>query len=496
MVVIVGKRPRHGFILSYICGITFFSGNLLWLFEISRYKLLHHVFLVSYFGLYFGAFGLVTTILSRRLGAAVAFLLAPFVWVSLEYVKSNLGFMAFPWPLLAHSQNQIPGIIQMASVTGSYGVSWLIFLVNSSLSAALLVLSQHRKWLSSSTQTAVSRHSMVCIGTACAVIVLSALVYSRTVISKPIRGKELKVSVIQGNIEQSKKWNPRHAEYIMQTYARLTMEATKESPDLIVWPEGATPRSISLNKMVYARVKGIQNRAGTHLLVGSSSHQKFQTRRGRKVRFHNSAFLLGPDSEGEMQRYDKIRLLPFGEYLPLKDSIPWSWIRVPKLANYEAGSEHTVFQFDGSPFGVNVCWEMGFPELVRNMVKNGAEFMVNLTNMAWFGKTAAPYHMLSVSIFRAVENRLFMVRCANTGVSCIIDPYGRIVGRVRDANGEDIFVRGALTGTVVPMRSRTLYTQYGDWFVWVSFFLSIVFLATGLAKALRRSGGAVPARSK
>jgi apolipoprotein N-acyltransferase len=144
-----------------------------------------------------------------------------------------------------------------------------------------------------------------------------------------------------------------------------------------------------------------------------------------------------------------------------------------------------VFKGPDYRFGATICWETIFPDLVRQFVKNGAQFMVNLTNEAWFGNTAAPYQFLSISIFRAVENRIFLVRCGNTGVSCFIDPYGRVVDRVKDADGKDIFVRGVLTGTVVPLNSNTIYTRYGDWIVWLSITVTAAFLMVAFFRKKR-----------
>jgi apolipoprotein N-acyltransferase len=144
--------------------------------------------------------------------------------------------------------------------------------------------------------------------------------------------------------------------------------------------------------------------------------------------------------------------------------------------NYSPGTEFTVFEGPSFQFGTTICWENIFADLVRKFVKNGAQFIVNITNEAWFGKTAAPYQFVSMSVFRAVENRVYVVRCANTGVSCFIDPHGRIVDRLRDTTGRDLYVQGVLTGTVIPSDYKTIYTRYGDWFVWLCMGSSLALL--------------------
>jgi apolipoprotein N-acyltransferase len=309
-----------------------------------------------------------------------------------------------------------------------------------------------------------------------------AFTYGYMAISKSAAQKSIKVSVVQGNIEQVKKWDSKYAEFIMQTYADLTQEASKYKPELIIWPESATPKAISKNRMLYDEVRRITSASGTYLLLGSAHHQKLRGKDRVEVKYRNSAFLIHPNREVKNQRYDKIKLLPFGEYLPMREIIPWSYVNIPDIGSYVSGEEITIFEGPTFHFGVTICWENVFPDLVRQFVKRGAQFIVNITNEAWFGRTAAPYQFVSISVFRAVENRVFVVRSANTGVSCFIDPYGRIVDRVKDSNGQDIFVRGVLTGSVIPAENKTIYTRYGDWFAWLSILGSVVFLIVAFLK--------------
>jgi len=411
---------------------------------------------------------------------------APFVWISLEYIKSNFFFLAYPWGLLAHTQYQNLRIIQIASITGTYGVSFLIVMVNSTLAALIYPTFRSLKGarpLQSKLHLKYERITLIMASLAVASTTGSFL-YGHFTVSKPIAGEGIKVSVVQGNIEQSKKWDPRHANFIMQTYAELTEEASKDRPALIIWPEAATPRAINLDRRLYSQVRTIAERARTPLLVGSSSHPKFKGRQRRDHMrgFRNSAFLIYPDGRTGNQRYDKILLLPFGEYVPMKGTIPWSYIKIPNPGRYVPGNEFTVFEGPTFRFGVTICWENIFPDLVRAFVRGGAQFIVNITNEAWFNRTAAPYQFVSMSVFRAVENRVFVVRGANTGVSCFIDPHGRIVDRVKDEKGQDLFIRGVLTREVIPMESKTIYTRYGDLLAWLSLLCSAVFLLIALLR--------------
>jgi apolipoprotein N-acyltransferase len=316
-----------------------------------------------------------------------------------------------------------------------------------------------------------------------ALLLLFTLVYGYFTITTPITGNKVKISLVQGNIEQKKKWDLRFAREIMQIYSELTDEVLKNKPALIIWPETATPGSITQNPWLYMEIGKIVKNTGTALLFGSAQHQKFKEKGTQIYKYSNSAYLIDPETQpGRNQRYDKIRLFPFGEYLPYKEVIPWSHIGVSGLDNYLPGKEYTVFKHSVFRFGVIICWENVFPDLVRQFVKHGAQCIINLTNEAHFGKTAAPHQLVSISVFRAVENRIYVVRCANTGVSCIIDPYGRILDRVKDERGDDTFVRGTMTGCIIPLESRTIYTQYGDWLVWVAIVGSLVFLVVSFIK--------------
>jgi len=467
LVSISGKKPLNAFILSYVVGIAFFPGIGNWLFHIHGYRLLHHAIWDTYLAIYFGLFGLAFSFISKRWGVVPSLVASPFLWVALECIRSNMGFMAFPWGLLSHSQYQYPTIIQVASLGGNYGVSFLVVWVNAAIAAMIFLYARP------SASKFSAKHALILIAIG-GVLIISALWYGHGIVSKPMKGKEVKVSVVQGNIAQKKKWDPTFANSIMQMYADLTREASKDRPDLIVWPEAATPRAITMDKQLYRQVKDIGARAETYLLLGSTHQDKIREKGQTRLKYANSAFLISYDGKEKDKKYDKIRLLPFGEYLPMKEIIPWSYIQIPDPGSYTSGQEFTVFECPGYRFGVTICWETIFADVVRGFVNRGAQFLVNITNEAWFGMSAAPYQFLSMNVFRAVENRVYVVRCANTGISCFIDPCGRVVDRVKDQTGQDIFVQGVLTKTILAMDSKTIYTRYGDWFAWLCILVSAV----------------------
>jgi len=478
LIAIYGKSPRDAFLYSLVCGLFFFVGLFSWILSFPGFTFLQQAALFLYLACYFGFFGLAFNFICTRWSLTSVLWAAPFVWVSLEYIRSNLSFLALPWGLLAHSQYKYPMFIQIASIAGTYSISFLIVMANCALAALVLPAARSLK-----PQGIPGRKVLVSAAT---VFIALALFYGHWILSLAIKGDPVRISVVQGNIDQSKKWDPSYARAIMQTYAELTQEAAKDRPSLIIWPETASPGAINQDIRLYMEVKNIAEKAGTYILLGSSQHQKFETKGGKEFKYLNSAYLIYPDPKiARTQRYDKIILFPFGEYLPFKEFIPWPYFGVPNISEYVPGREFTVFKLPDSLVGVTICWENVFPDLARQFVKCGAQFMINITNEAWFGKSAAPYQLVAISVFRAVENRIFWVRCANTGVSCIIDPCGRIIARVQDDKGEDTFIRGMKSGWVIPLHSNTIYNRCGDLLIWVAFIGSALFIVVAWRKGHR-----------
>jgi apolipoprotein N-acyltransferase len=432
--------------------------------------------------MYVGVFGLAFILIRVRWGLPAAFVSAPFLWICLEYLKSNLSFMGLPWLLLSHTQYQYPYIIQVAAFTGAHGISFLIVMVNATLAVVALKIGSHLKRNSSPSSRLPSRGEMLGMIICTLTLILLTLLYGWTKLSSSGDISEFKVAVAQGNIAQARKWDREYAGYIMDTYADLSRQAAADQPDLIVWPETATPGSLSQNRRLNAQVRSLAKEISIPILLGSSLQQKFGHKADAKFEYKNSAFLIPATNDAvRHQRYDKIHLLPFGEYLPLKGTIPWSAIDIPNITGYTAGEAFTVFEMPNVKFAVTICWENIFPELVRQFVKNGAQFIVNITNEAWFGRTAAPYQFLSMSVLRAVENGVFVIRCANTGISGFIDLRGRVYERIANEQGQDIFIRGVRTATILPQNSKTFYTCHGEWIVGLAIVVSIIFLIPSLS---------------
>jgi apolipoprotein N-acyltransferase len=396
-------------------------------------------------------------------------------WVLYEWLRSNVGFLSLPWGLLAHSLAGHMVLIQGAALFGTWGLTILIVAVNAILTAwAYPVLVK----LSGSNPVPAplpGRRGTACFALIVAAFFAANMAYGYWVLRQPPAVPGLRVAVVQANIEQHRKWDESQRAAIMAVYESLSLSAGRRQPALIIWPETATPLPISFNADIYRQVASIADRTQASILLGSAQVQKFLPDAPENAELKNSAYLVTPGKRLVQQHYDKMHLLPFGEYLPLEQWVPWQRLGIVKASDFRPGHKAYVFFLKGYQFAAPICWENIFPAITRAFVQNGAQFIVNITNEAWFGKSAAPYQFLAMNVFRAVENRRSVVRCANTGISCIIDTRGRVVDRVRDSAGSDIFVRGVLNGHVARNDEITLYTRWGDWIVGLA-LLALIFL--------------------
>jgi apolipoprotein N-acyltransferase len=276
---------------------------------------------------------------------------------------------------------------------------------------------------------------------------------------------------VQGNIDQGSKWDTAMQAATIERYRRLSLEAAKYAPALIVWPETAVPFFLRYEPALQGRVLDIAAETGSYLLVGSPDAEPPMAANGG-TRYHNSAFLISPKRE-LLSRYDKIHMVPFGEYVPLSSILSFVHKLAYGIGDFEGGRTYTIFDAPGGRFGATICYEAIFPDQVRRHVKEGAEFLVNITNDAWFGRSAAPAQHLAMAALRAAENRRYLIRAANTGISAIVDSSGRIL------QASDIFVPTVMTDQIRVERTQTFYTRHGDLFAWVCvIFIVVVSMAT------------------
>lgn len=403
-----------------------------------------------YLSLYTGLFaGAVVFFRKRGIRAVVV---APLLWTGFEYGKSML-LTGFPWENLAHSQYQNLPIIQVADITGGYGISFLIVLVNAALCAFI-------------GTDRVGRRKALSGAAVAALFVLLAAGYGfwrmGDVNTRFEAVPSRTVALIQGNIDQSIKWDPTFQQETLRIYRDLSLQAAKENPYLLIWPETATPFMFQDRNEHHESVAAAARNTGAYLLFGSPSY----TRHEGKIRFQNSAFVLSPGGE-ILGKYDKVHLVPYGEYVPLRPLFPFIEKLAVGVGDFLPGAGFEPVTVDGTQVGFLICYEGIFSEIGRAYGRSDASLLVNITNDAWFGTTSAPLQHLSMTVFRAVENRLYLVRAANTGVSAIIDATGRITAQT------GIFERTFITGPAKIYRVGTFYTKYGDLFV---FFCMIALL--------------------
>ena len=464
----VERAPRGAVADGWLAGTVFFAVLLSWLDHTFRHysaipwplSWLPILLLAAYCGLYVGVAAGTVSWLGTRIGKGWALCAAPAIWVAGEWVRGWL-MGGFPWGVLGYSQHSIPLVIQIAELAGVYGVSFLLVAVGSAL-AALVALGARR-----------SRAGLAAAGALLAgSLAWGAMALGREAGPPPAgAGPGVRVAVIQPSIEQSIKWDPaRHAEQLL-IFERLTREAGRGAPAAIIWPETAATIFLRGDPALLERLTRLAAEVRAPILVGS-----LDVVEGPRRRWLNSAFLL--TEQGITAKYDKIHLVPFGEYVPLSGLIGFvrSWAEF--ISDFEAGDTATVFPLPGSPFGAVICYEVIFPELFREFVKGGASFMVNITNDAWFGRTSGPWQHLGMLPLRAVEHRVAIARSANTGVSAFVSPTGRVTQAL------PLLERGVLTEALPLRRRTTLYTRFGDWLAHAS--LGATALAAGWAAARRR----------
>jgi apolipoprotein N-acyltransferase len=456
------KSKSRSFLLSYFCGIVFWSVTVYWLIHVT---LLGTILLVLYLSVYFGLFGFLLSTINYR-PSALGILLISSVWVLLEYCRSHF-LTGFPWALLGYSQYLNLPIIQIADIAGVWLVSFLVMTINAAVYSAIAD--------SSKLPVRIIRLFLVVL---CLAIALFYGSFKLKQISKAKSRGALKVSVVQANIPQELKWQPQARDFIMKKYLEVSRKAAKEKPDLMIWPEASIPEVLGQDQLYYEIAAKFSKENAVFLLLGAVTV--------RDGTYYNSALLISPDGQAD-KTYDKLHLVPFGEYIPLKNIFRFLETVVP-IGDIAAGKDYVVFDGPGLKgpihsiqprFGVLVCFEDVFPELAREFVKKGAGFLVNITNDGWYKKTSAAAQHFQASVFRAVENRVFLVRSANTGISGFVAPSGQIISTVEDALGENIFIEGFKTETIDPrFKFFSFYTRYGDFFI----LICLVFVLMALCK--------------
>lgn len=487
-VVLARLRPWQSLLAGIVLGAVFAGLYLRWTQVIPGFPAAAYPAVVLYLALYYGLFALLLRLTQGKRPWPLI-IVAPLLWTSAEFLRVNAGFLAVPAGLLGHTQYQNSALIQIASIASAYGVSFLIVAVNAALAETLLSLpwwrNGARPYPASGRRAAVSALAAVAL-------LLTAQLWGQHQARRfgPGDGALLKATVVQANIPQRVKLDYRRHKEILAAHLALTRKAAGDAPDLIVWPEAAVPGYLNVPTSSPRAILKMAGELGIPLLLGSASSSKVarEPDAGAHKELKNSAFLVN-DEGVIISAYHKVALLPFAEYVPLEGKLPWpSWL-VRASYSYVPGEALAPFEVRGVPFGVVICWEALFPEPFRSIVAQGASFMVNLTNEAWFDGSQAGRQFLAVTVFRAVENRVSVLRAANTGISALIGPDGVVRARLSDARGQDLRVAGTLTVAIPPPGPTSFYTRHGDLFAVLCCAASVLALLLS-AIALR-----VPLRS-
>jgi len=390
------------------------------------------------------AFGWLTAMFART-GWRPA-VTAAFTWTALEYVRATtLG--GFPWDLAGYTQGDRLVMAQIADVTGVYGISFLVVLVNAALWEVL------RRWISD------DRPAWALV-TAAAIAVAVTLGYGIDRLARfpaETGRRGFPVGVLQANIPQEIKWTEEARDFTFTAYENIGGAAVNEGARLLIWPETSVPLIFGPRSPGWKYPCDISTRLKAPMLVGAPSEI---VEEDGKSRYYNSAFLV--DGQSLRYRYDKIHLVPFGEFMPLSWLLPIGPGIAAREEDYTPGEFMTVMHVNGCPdFSVLICYEAIFPDLSRLAVANGARMLVNITNDGWFGDTAAPYQHFRMARMRSIENRVPLVRCANTGISGAFDQAGRVVRSI-PLETEGFFV----VNVPPPTDLKSFYSQWGDLFAW------------------------------
>lgn len=469
----VGSETRlaRAFLLGYLCGAIFFSGSCYWFVAVTErygglspplaWGVLTLFALVS--AVFFGAFGLVEGWMAR-VSASAALGIAPFLWVALEVARTYL-IAQFPWNLLGYAV-RAEGLRQVASVTGVYGLSFLA--ASSSALLAGSFVARRRKWA----------------GTALLAWVALLWVGNRVLAPPAVSRGEDAAYLVQTNIPLDESalesWVPWRDPTGLNQLVKISLAAiaaesnpAKAAPPLIVWAENPAPFYFTRDPVFRNAAEGLARQARAYLVFNTVIPI------GEDInRVTNSAVVLDPDGR-EVLQYDKIHLVPFGEYVPA-----WAFPNkvgkiTSEVGNYVPGSSYRIAWTPQGAVGVFICYEAIFPQLARGLVLAGAEVLVNVSNDAWYGDTAAAFQHLEMARIRAIENGRYLLRATNDGITVVVDPYGRVVDQIPR------HCQMVLRGRFNYRRERTLYTSHGDVFAWLCVAASVGVL---IGAAVKREG--------
>jgi apolipoprotein N-acyltransferase len=467
-----GQPPLRAFALGLLTSTIYFAGTIYWTGTViiafgdvnPIVAMIGMVLLSAYLALYPAVAGLITSQAIARVGAGGLFI-APMAWVATEYLRGYF-LTGFPWVPLGNSQVTVLPVAQLASVLGVYGLSALVGYINATLAYALVTSGTRR---------------VMAVATAVVVLIAAGGWGAWRIAEGSLtrEGTPIRVGLIQGNIAQEDKWNPAHARRIFTTYIAMTRDAVKRGAEYIIWPESSTPFTFEDprdNPDGDAQLRQLAREVRVPILFGSD--QVIRREPVTSSELYNAAYQL--DTEGEtIAVYRKIKLVPFGEFFPFQRWIAFAAPLVQRFVPFSAGAGPVLLPVGSHRASTAICYEVVFPSLARDAVAQGSELLTTVTNDGWYGRSSAPYQHWEMASMRAIEQGRYMARSANTGISGLVDPYGRVLVR------SNIFEQVGLVAEARFLTGRTVYSIIGDAIAYVS--LIVTALAAFLVRRHRGS---------
>jgi apolipoprotein N-acyltransferase len=467
--------PGQAFLLAYVCGILWYAGTCYWIYDTMRQfgglssaaaGLALFLFCL-YLGLYHGVFGLLLGFVAGRgQDHRRALVATPFLWVAVELARTRIT--GFPWNLLGIAQVENVPLCRIAGWTGVYGLSFEIMLVNVAVAAAFLVPRKKRGPL------------------LVAALAAAAVLQAGRLVEAPVAPADSAALLVQQNIPVSANWTRDYFEETLRELADLTVKsASLNSPsvapgktlatkiDLTVWPESPAPFYTN-DPLFRTALSEMARQTGIWTVSGSIGVEPATHTGGQGSAVFNSAVLISPQGEW-LARYDKVHLVPFGEYLPFPHLFAFAGGLTKEVGEFQRGQSHAPLDAGGTKLGLFICYESIFPDEVRESAAEGAQVFVNISNDGWYGDSGAYAQHLNQTRMRAIENNRWLLSATDTGVTASIDPWGRIVAQIPRKQRAVLVAPYALTSVT------TLYTRYGDWFAYVCAIISIGALLTRFA---------------
>jgi apolipoprotein N-acyltransferase len=453
-----GQPPLRAFLLGLTAGAVYFAGTVYWTGTVVEQfgglakpvALFGMMMLAVYLAIYPAIASLLTSRFIARVGWR-GIVLAPAPWVVMEYARGQYLFGGFPWIPLGSSQVTVLPVAQLASVAGVYGLSALVALVSAAFAVAVVVEGRAR----TASIAAATGLLLVCAGFGAWRVAEGSLTRGGTPIT---------VGLVQGNIPQEQKWDPQFQREILSTHLEMTRESVARGAAFVLWPESSTPFMFDEDRAQGDEVRRLAQELRVPVLLGSDQIERKPT-----LHLYNSAFLVDPAGR-TAGVYRKMHLVPFGEYIPFKRWLHFVSPLVESLAEFAPGASVVMLPIGSHRVSTAICYEIVFPSLMRDAVMAGSELLTTITNDGWYGDSSAPFQHFELASMRAIEQGRYLARAANTGISGIVDPYGRVIAR------SSIFERTALVGEVRFLTSRTIYSIAGDVVVYASVALTLAAL--------------------